>query len=188
MRLLEYGVVWIYTIALSAIISHTKVAASELRMQTVPSCTTLGADEANPVGPGIRISHTSYSVVSIIGEQVPDDTLLIVSGGTDTLTYSAWPETGSWLTLAGETISSPAPGDTALVFLQYDPSGLGIGTHYDTVTIASDDPLNPALFSKALTGSSFPRERLLAAHTACAWSLAAILLLFLTKTCSTSTS
>ena len=105
----------------------------------------MGADEVNPVGSGIWVAQTSYSVVSFIGEQAPDDTLLIVSGGTDTLTYSAWPETGSWLTLSGTTTGSPAPGDTAIMFLQYDPSGLGIGTHYDTVTIASDDPLNPVI-------------------------------------------
>jgi len=106
----------------------------------------MGADEANPQGPAVWVSPTFLDVMAIIDDQVPEDTLIIVNGGSDTLTYSAWPDTGSWLTLAGETAGAPGAGDTTMIFLQYDISDLDLGsTSFDTVTVGSDDPFNPEI-------------------------------------------
>ncbi len=105
----------------------------------------MGADEVRD-GPAVRVSPESVEHQAFCGSFQTDDTLSIISVGTETLEYAALPGNEPWLTLEGDLQGRLSPGDTTDVILQFDLTAVLPGEFEDTITVISSDPYNPEIF------------------------------------------
>lgn len=105
----------------------------------------MGVDEFVYEGPGLRAYPDFFAYLIRRGEIMTDDTLFVISTGTEDLTYVVNTCEELWLTLSGETEGTLAPGDTGTVVLEFDYTGMGDGTYPDTLFISCNDPSKPVV-------------------------------------------
>ena len=103
----------------------------------------MGSDEIRFDGPVLQVWPDIFSITSIRGEPIEDDTLTISCIGSEDLEYSVIPGNESWLALAGQLAGVLQPGECSVLLLQFDVSPLDLGVYLDTITVLSDDPLSP---------------------------------------------
>ena len=105
----------------------------------------LGSDEVFPEGSLVRVDPIYFYVLNILGEQMEDDFLSIISAGSEDLEYTVIPGDEQWLSLNGDLQGVLASGDSVKITLEYDLSGMDRGNYNDTITVTSNDPLLPLI-------------------------------------------
>lgn len=105
----------------------------------------IGADEVTPEGPSLKVIPSSFYLLAIYGEEAGDSTLTLESAGTEDIEYEIEPGSEAWLTIEGELIGALPPGESATMNLKVDIAGLLHGEYFDTLTVFSNDWLDPEI-------------------------------------------
>jgi hypothetical protein len=85
--------------------------------------------------PYISVDSTSFGDSFYVGGNADPDTLTITNTGTVSMTYSIT-DNAAWLLLVPSTGGTLAPGASDTIAINYTASGLAVGTHEATITIA----------------------------------------------------
>ena len=105
----------------------------------------MGSDEVWQQIPVISIYPEHFNLRCEFGGELEDETLSVINNGGKDLVYSVFSGDEPWLTLGGELEGILTPADSAYVILQFDTVDLAVGKHEDTITVASNDSLQPSL-------------------------------------------
>lgn len=97
------------------------------------------------LGPVISIFPDYFDLIAKLGEDMEDETLSVFNSGTEDLVFSVFSDDEQWLILGGDLEGALAPGDSATVVLQFDIADLEAGEFEDTITVTSNDSLQPSI-------------------------------------------
>ena len=104
----------------------------------------MGADEFNFTGPAIEITPGRFDPFAFDPDPVHEcDTLSITNIGSGSLLYNVHQGQEGWVQASGEVQGALSQGETAVVLFHYILDGLAVGSHTDTITIGSGDPVFP---------------------------------------------
>jgi len=99
----------------------------------------------NMVSPRIAVSDSAFRETGLAGGESPVDSLFAWNYGVRDLEYSFEASAGEWLLLEGPLEGVLEPGDTVMLLLHYETSGLEDGSYADTLNLVSSDPWRPLL-------------------------------------------
>ena len=95
----------------------------------------MGADEAELLGPVVRLSQYSFAIDGFLEGLIDNDTLNVDNIGVEELDYSVHSGETSWLRLSGDLETVLSPGESGSVILELDISGMNFGTYEDTLIV-----------------------------------------------------